>query len=212
MTMDAGYLLAIETAVAGGSIALFDGDTYVDGRSGNVSRSETLLSCIDELLIAQGIKKSAIRELAVSLGPGSYTGIRIGIATALGLKNAFSLECIGVSVLFAMSAVSDGGTPSTCAVGMGRKGVCLQEFSTVAHPVSDPIVTGNATLVDIIGRGERNVVVDPSLYLEIRDSIPGEFQKRMVDAGPVLARLVGKAARDGFGSAELDPIFISTHQ
>jgi hypothetical protein len=95
---------------------------------------------------------------------------------------------------------------------MGRKGVCLQKFSTVAHPVSDPIVTGNPAVVELIERGERNVVVDPSLYLEIRDSIPGEFQKRMVDAGPVLARLVGKAARYGFGSEELDPIFISTHQ
>ena len=81
------YLLAIESAIAGGSIALFKDDYIVCGASGGnfVSRAEDLLPRIIDLLGDAGITVGQLKRVAVSLGPGSYTGLRIGIATVMGL-------------------------------------------------------------------------------------------------------------------------------
>ena len=73
--------LGIETAILGGSISL-----SVNGRaftpSFSVSRSETILASIQRSLVDANIELSQVDCIAVSIGPGSFTGIRTGIATA----------------------------------------------------------------------------------------------------------------------------------
>ncbi len=206
------YLLAIETAVSGGSIALFRGDNYLDGRDGNVARSENLLSSIAELLSFHNVDRGSLQALAVSLGPGSYTGIRIGISTVLGLENALSIKCTGVSVLSAMNALAGWESPSSCAVGMGRAGLCLQEFSAAGASLSEPAVTDQATLIRVIKLGGKRVVVDSSLYQNVMAEMPDISSASLIDAGTDLARLIGMAAIAGLGSADLKPIFVPSRR
>lgn len=94
-------ILAIETSVREGSISLL-----VDGKEigyrcfgKEESMSQFLLAGIEELLIKAGVKKSDLKIVVVSNGPGSLTGIRIGISVGVGLAFALGIECLGVPLL-----------------------------------------------------------------------------------------------------------------
>src|SRR3954468_18683875 len=103
--------LAIESAIAGGSLALLRNGELCASWTGSssVSKSDELLANIDDLLTANHIATSDLQLIAVSAGPGSFTGIRIGIATALGLKTGLGIEMASVSALKAMAfAQTDG--------------------------------------------------------------------------------------------------------
>ena len=67
------------------------------------SHSTTLLPAIENLLSAAGITPSELSLIACSAGPGSFTGVRIGVSTAKGLAAPFDTSCVGVSSLEAMA-------------------------------------------------------------------------------------------------------------
>ncbi|HEX9960533.1 MAG TPA: tRNA (adenosine(37)-N6)-threonylcarbamoyltransferase complex dimerization subunit type 1 TsaB, partial [Pyrinomonadaceae bacterium] len=102
-------VLAIETALHPGSVSILEGATEIDFRVGGaeVSRSEDLLPVISDLLEKNRIHRKQIDLIGVSLGPGSFTGVRVGLATAKGLALGIGCECIGVSTLEALAASSE---------------------------------------------------------------------------------------------------------
>lgn len=102
----ARIVLAIEAAIRGGSVSLLEGDGEIASWQGasEVSRAEDLLYNIDGLLEQAKIDRKNIDTIAVSNGPGSYTGLRIGLATAFGLCDALCCSCFGVSALRAIAA------------------------------------------------------------------------------------------------------------
>jgi tRNA threonylcarbamoyladenosine biosynthesis protein TsaB len=110
--MDVGkpVILAIDTATPATSLALTrgtrrDGEVLASlGLSSNVTHSRRLLASIDWLMAEVEVGWSDIDALGVSLGPGSFTGLRIGMATAKGLAMASGLGLIGVSTLDALAA------------------------------------------------------------------------------------------------------------
>ncbi|HEY3577090.1 MAG TPA: tRNA (adenosine(37)-N6)-threonylcarbamoyltransferase complex dimerization subunit type 1 TsaB [Gaiellaceae bacterium] len=100
--------LAFDTATAVATSALVDGDEVLAER---VSRAQTLLEDVDALLRQAGAHPSDLGRLAVGLGPGSFTGVRIGLATARGLALSLGLRGSGVSTLAALAAGAPGGLP-----------------------------------------------------------------------------------------------------
>lgn len=125
------YILAIEAAIAGGSISLFRGDRELAGWTGPtaVSKAEDLLFNVDQLLREQGVSKHELSMVAVSAGPGSFTGIRIGLATALGLKSGLGIPMASESALKAMVYGSKKEGKVVAAVPSGRNAVCMQTFT-----------------------------------------------------------------------------------
>ena len=123
-------ILAIESAIRGGSIALFQNNENVDTwlGEGGVSRAEDLLWNIDRMLKNHGIAKTSLTQIVVSIGPGSFTGIRIGLATAMGLANALNIDLAKYSILYAMAASQANNESLTTAVPVGRGVVCVQTF------------------------------------------------------------------------------------
>jgi len=105
-------LLAIETSGVRGSVALWAGGELVGESLLNPEQRTvvSLLPTIRELLGAQSYPLHDLDALAVSLGPGSYTGTRIGLACAQGLAGASGLPVYGFSslVVLAASVTSDG--------------------------------------------------------------------------------------------------------
>jgi tRNA threonylcarbamoyl adenosine modification protein YeaZ len=97
--------LAVETAVGGGSLSLFENDKLLDEFSGEgkISRSDRFLPVLDDFLNRNKINKRDLDLIAVSRGPGSFTGARIGLATAVALKNGLSVKCVGISILRAIA-------------------------------------------------------------------------------------------------------------
>jgi tRNA threonylcarbamoyladenosine biosynthesis protein TsaB len=94
-------ILAIDTAAQTGSVALLHGQTLVAESLVNVqaTHSELLLDQIDQALRLAGLVLSDLDLIAAVRGPGSFTGLRIGLATANGLAQALGLKLIGVSSL-----------------------------------------------------------------------------------------------------------------
>ena len=80
-------ILAVETATLAGSIAIVRGDKVIAGSNGDpaISHSNTLLADLDQLLTETKITLAEIDLFAVAAGPGSFTGLRIGIATVKAL-------------------------------------------------------------------------------------------------------------------------------
>lgn len=106
-------ILAVDTASRACSVALSENDTlryeYVADHGG--THAVKLAGMIDEVLCASGIPVSEIDGFAVSVGPGSFTGLRIGIATVKGLAFAASKPVVPISSLEALAYQGGGGYP-----------------------------------------------------------------------------------------------------
>ena len=100
--------LAFDTATEVATSALVDGGDVLAER---VSRAVTLLEDIDALLRQGGAHPCDLDALALGIGPGSFTGVRIGLATARGLALALDLRGAGVSTLDALAAGAPGAVP-----------------------------------------------------------------------------------------------------
>jgi len=102
-------ILAFDTATDRATSALV-GDGELLGE--RVSRASTLLADVDALVRQAGAHPRDVTGLAVGIGPGSFTGIRIGLAAARGLALALDVPAAGVSTLAALAA----GAPGAIAV------------------------------------------------------------------------------------------------
>jgi tRNA threonylcarbamoyladenosine biosynthesis protein TsaB len=101
-------ILAFDTATEVATSALVaDGEVLGE----RVSRAVTLLEDVDALLRRGGARPDELEGLAVGIGPGSFTGVRIGLATARGLALALGVPVAGVSTLDALALGAPGATP-----------------------------------------------------------------------------------------------------
>ena len=99
-------ILAFETSAKAGSVALFRdgvllGESY---QNTGLTHSQTLMKMAEDLLISCGFTPRDIEAVAVASGPGSFTGVRIGVAAAKGFAWGKQIPCCGVSTLEAMAA------------------------------------------------------------------------------------------------------------
>ena len=98
-------ILAFETSAKAASVALLEGDKLLGESYQNtgLTHSQTLMVMAEQLLAACGKKAGDVKAVAVAKGPGSFTGIRIGMAAAKGFAWGAELPCYGVSTLEAMA-------------------------------------------------------------------------------------------------------------
>ena len=98
-------ILAFETTAKAGSVALLEdgrllGESY---QNTGLTHSQTLMVMAEDMLKASGKTVSDVTAVAVAEGPGSFTGVRIGVAAAKGFAWGGELPCYGVSTLEAMA-------------------------------------------------------------------------------------------------------------
>ena len=193
------YTLCLETGIAGGSTALFNSAGLVAGRvgEGSTSRSEYLLSSLEELLGEAGITAADIGRIAVSLGPGSFTGLRIGIASALGLARALGCEIVGVPLLPAMLSLVEtaGQTVAVIPVGKSDRAYLFDTELT-------PCIADIGEIRDILSPAA-TVIAPLELLPELHD-MPVE----LIDTGRNLAALIGPVADTRLASRDLSPIYL----
>lgn len=130
--MNDPLILAIETATRAGSVAVAKGGSILSSQAGDdtVSHSSNLIELIDQVLKDATAKLSEIDLFAAAVGPGSFTGLRIGLATVKALANCSERAVVGVSTLAAIAHASgsDGDVVSLLPAGRGE--VFAQRFST----------------------------------------------------------------------------------
>lgn len=176
-------ILAIETATEGCATGLriSGGKEIIKLVDENRQHTEELTVGIKAMLDEAGLKASDINRVVVDHGPGLFTGLRVGIATAIALAKGVGAELVGVSSLeiLAHGAFSEGVRGTLVCLVDGRRGeVFVQTFSlheTVA-PTDEPRVvvpqavadewTAKATSVTFTGDGVER-------YEEVISSIPG---------------------------------------
>ena len=98
-------ILAFETSAKAGSVALHDGKTLLGESYCNtgLTHSQTLMVMAEDLMKNCGVTPKDVTGVAVAAGPGSFTGVRIGVAAAKGFAWGAQIPCYGVSTLEAMA-------------------------------------------------------------------------------------------------------------
>lgn len=129
-------ILAIETATEACSVALFDGLTLLDARHEVLGRghAERLVPMIAELP-----ERGHAKRILVSLGPGSFTGVRIGMAAARALGVAWGAEVLGYPTLALVAAQSweIDPRPVTVCMNGGHGEWFVQNYSDKLQPDDD---------------------------------------------------------------------------
>lgn len=116
-------ILALESSAKAASVAVSDGDTVIAQyfQSSGLTHSRTLLAMAQDILENLDLAMSDIDGVAVAAGPGSFTGIRIGIAAAKGLAWGSEKPLCGVSTLEAMSYLCPLERATVCPVMDARR-------------------------------------------------------------------------------------------
>ena len=124
-------ILSVETATLAGSVALARGAEILAASSGDagISHSNTLLNDIDKLLNGEQTALGEIELFAVATGPGSFTGLRIGIATVKALAETLERPCAGIPTLGAIALAAGVSEQSVALLPAGRGEVFAQLFS-----------------------------------------------------------------------------------
>jgi tRNA threonylcarbamoyladenosine biosynthesis protein TsaB len=215
-------LLALTTSSRRGGAAVDLGPGRLYGTWYDDLHAERVFATIDEALADAGIEREALDAIACDIGPGSFTGVRVGVAAAKGIAMGLGAPLVGVCSLAAMAAAgfaaADAGEGASAiglevvlalldakrdevfAAAYDRQGVCLL----------DPCHLPRGDAASLLGRtaaGRRLVVV-------------GEVAAELLAGGPVLrgegtelpdARWVARLARArlaagaGASAVELDP-------
>lgn len=120
-------ILGLESSAVAGSCALCEisGDkTQVIAESfinTKQTHSQTLMPMAENMLKSVGLGFDQLDRVAVTSGPGSFTGVRIGVAAAKGLGYALNIPCVGVSALYAIALGLSGFEGVICAVMDARR-------------------------------------------------------------------------------------------
>lgn len=202
-------ILGIETTSRRGSVALLEGDSVVSRRlhESSSSHGEVMLPLVGELFAESGWPRTALDRIAVGTGPGSFTGIRVGIALAKGIGLGLDRPVFGIGSLRAMCRGVPRDLPgSRCAVLDGRRdelfvgvygidGTELESPRIVPRTSADPLA--------VLG-GSSRVLVG-----EILEGLPGlrAFRSELTD----LPHAVGVAlagAESSESSASAEPFYL----
>jgi len=123
-------ILAVDTCLAASSIAVLDGDTVRAARSEPMTRGhqERIAVLAREVMQEAGARFPDLSRIAVTVGPGSFTGLRVGLSFAKGLATALSIPCVGINSLEALAASAEatGFVAAVLDAKMGQ--VYLQVF------------------------------------------------------------------------------------
>ncbi len=182
-------ILAFDTATDRATSALVSDGEVLGERA---SRAQTLLEDVDALLRQAGAHPRDLEALAVGIGPGSFTGTRIGLAAARGLVLALGIPAAGVSTLDALAAGAPGALP---VIDARRREI---------------FVTGPAVLApaDLTVAGETLVGDGAVRYRELFEAagatVPPDDDERHLPRARFHAALAS-----GFGPVELlEPLYV----
>jgi tRNA threonylcarbamoyladenosine biosynthesis protein TsaB len=185
---DGGIILAIDTSSATASVAVYHDQVLAETvwHSGR-RHSAQLLPAIENVLTLAGVPRTELRAVAVAIGPGSYTGLRVGVATAMGLGLALDIGILQVPTLDVIAwgqagaGVSDGRAPRPirAAVDVGRGRYATARFRRAGTHLEHESRVESAPLSELIevSAVERSVLV-VDLDRQTRETVERHYGAR----------------------------------
>ncbi|MFI6660916.1 tRNA (adenosine(37)-N6)-threonylcarbamoyltransferase complex dimerization subunit type 1 TsaB [Streptomyces sp. NPDC050523] len=144
-------LLALDTATPSVTVALHDGSDVI-ASAGQVDarrHGELLLPAVDRVLAAAGLRLDAVTGIVVGIGPGPYTGLRVGLMTADTFGLVLGVPVHGVCTLDGLAYEADiGDGPFVVATDARRKEVYWARYADSRTRLTDPAVDRPADIAD----------------------------------------------------------------
>tara|TARA_B100000989_G_scaffold81758_1_gene58439 strand:+ start:189 stop:851 length:663 start_codon:yes stop_codon:yes gene_type:complete len=190
------YLLNIETSTTNCSVSLsFENDLIdcIEQDSLNYSHSENLHVFINELLNKNSTKFNKLSAISVSRGPGSYTGLRIGLSAAKGLCYGLDIPLISISSLkiLANSIKFDGFIVSTMDARRDEVYSCIYDSNLNVISEEKPEIINHESFIDVsknnkllfIGDGQFKCkeLINTNANFSFEGSILRPTSKNMID-------------------------------
>ena len=195
-------VLAIDTALSACQAALLrDGEPLaVSSEPMDRGHQERLAPMVQALLSQAEIAPRMVDRVAVTLGPGSFTGLRVGIAFAKGFALGLGRPLVGVGTLQALAGERAGRCAAVIAAPHGR--TYLQRFVD-GHPADEPLIEETAAALERL-RGAVDRVVGPAAqgFAEAL-GVPGD---PLDYPDPVVVARLGAAGRNPVGP--LPPLYL----
>lgn len=201
-------ILAIETATRAGSVALVRGNEVLCSAVGDAmaSHSNDLISSVEKILGSAGVELTDVDVFAAAVGPGSFTGLRIGLATIKGFAVCTGKRCVGVSTLAAIAHAAGESARTVSLLPAGRGEVFAQLFSvqngdvqeldSAAHLALKLVLEKHGEARELVWAGEGAHQQIETLRAEDRDRSFGELAPGPGESKPgwSLAPPVGQLA------------------
>ncbi len=202
--------LALETATRAMGIALYEGGHLRAELCEDVSgkHAEALLPALERMLSSVAWTPASLDGVALSIGPGSFTGLRVGLATVKGMAFGGTLPVVPVSTLAGLAALADGARPIAAFLDARRDEVYAAVWNDdlTVPPSLGESVYGAAELIERLPEGCRIVVGEGSRA--VADVVLAERpDMAATPVGEVRARAdaIGRLAANALRSREGQP-------
>ena len=220
-------ILAFETTAKAGSVALLeDGKLLAESyQNTGLTHSQTLMVMAEDLLKTSGKTMAEVTAVAVAEGPGSFTGVRIGVAAAKGLAWGAQLPCCGVSTLEAMALTLGIWQGYVCAVMDARRSQVYNALFYVNHGVPERLFPDRAIALSQLA-GELQTLEGPIFLVgdgsnlthnTLKDTIPNlilppEHRMHQRASGVALAAAKKLSSGEACDGAALMPNYLRLSQ
>ena len=199
MASDGLTLLGFDTATPACSVALWAGGEVAASRRTEEGgrHAEALVPMLREVAAEGGIALAAVDRFAVTVGPGSFTGIRIGLATARGLALALKRPLIGLSTLEVLAAgvlEAERDGPVLAALDAGRGRLYVQLFDPSLSALLEPRALHSEALPDLVAEAKTS---GPLIVVGTGQAVALATLTPVVDARPATGSPTPRCPRAG---------------
>ena len=179
-------------------------------------QAEALLPLVDDAMHEAGLRPSALDFIAVTTGPGSFTGIRVGIAAARGIALAAGLPLIGVGSFAAVAhIVPSAAVASGCllvALETRRPDLYVQLFDSARRPLGEPAATLPEALAATVAQvAPTSIAIAGDAAARAATALGKTFGAAMVESEPPVIGALYAALqrwREGERSSEVRPLYL----
>lgn len=209
-------ILAFDSSGNGCSAAVMAEDRILAHRFEAMERgqAERLVPMIEHVMTEAGIGFAALDLIAVTVGPGAFTGVRIGLATARGLGLATGLPVVGLTSFAAVAAPAEGGLRPeerlVAALDSRREELYLQAFDPGMHPLGEGTLVAPDAWASWVPAGALVLAGDGAGRLQsaLEDRAIRCLPGPGVPDAAAVARLAARQWRPGDKPAPLEPLYL----
>lgn len=218
-------ILGLDSSAVAGSCALCEisgektqviAESFINTKQ---THSQTLMPMTENMLKSVGVGFDKLDRVAVTSGPGSFTGVRIGVAAAKGLGYALSVPCVGVSALHAIALGLTGFEGLICAVMDARRSQFYNALFSVkgGKPVRitpDRAISAEELETELLSYNEKIYLAGDGAELAART-----FERVSPELAPPALRFpkassvcIASAEYEAVAAAELMPVYLRLPQ